>query len=366
MPRRSVAQLPLHDGKAPAWLFKRMKKLAGAIAEAVCHEFGADELLDKLADPWWFQAFGCVLGFDWHSSGLTTVACGALKESLKDRGKDLGIYIAGGKGKASRKTPAEIETFAEKSSATIDAAKLVYASRMSAKVDSAAVQDGYQVYHHTFCFTDAGGWAVVQQGMNHESGLARRYHWLGNSVEDFVCEPHKGIAAEEQHPLLNMVAKESGESREASADVAKLHPDEVLKTVEKLPLLDMPRRHELLVTEDVNAKHLRKIAIATYEEQPEDFERLLAMPGVGAKTVRSLALVSEVIYGAKPSFRDPARFSFAHGGKDGIPFPVDRDTYDRTLHILNESINRAKLGDPDKLRAIDALRRFVAPLKTQE
>ncbi len=365
LPRRSVAHLPLHGGKAPRWLFTRMKRLAAAIAEAVCHEFGADELLDKLADPFWFQAFGCVLGFDWHSSGLTTVACGALKDALKDRGKDLGIYVAGGKGKASRKTPAEIETFAGKSSVTIDAPKLVYASRMSAKVDSAAVQDGYQLYHHTFCFTDAGNWAVIQQGMSDETRLARRYHWLGSTVEDFVSEPHMGIAAEENHPLLNMVAAESDESRQASASTAKLHPDEVLKTVEKLPLLDMPRRHELSVAEDVNPKHLRKILVATYETQPEDFERLLGMPGVGAKTVRSLALIGELIYGAKPSFRDPARFSFAHGGKDGIPYPVDRDTYDRTVHVLNESINRAKIGDSDRLKALEALSRFVGRRKSR-
>jgi len=369
----------------------RMKKLAAAIAEAVCHEFGADELLDKLADPFWFQAFGCVLGFDWHSSGVTTVVCGALKEGLKDRGKDLGLYVAGGKGKTSRKTPAEIETFAAKSSVTIDAPKLVYASRMSAKVDSAAVQDGYQLYHHMFCFTDAGSWAVVQQGMSDETGLARRYHWLGSTVEDFVSEPHKGIATEENHPLLNMVAAESDKSRDASAETAKLHPDEVLKTVERLPLLgkwghstfspeehgddsengrekvecphfpvlEMPRRHALSLSEDVNAKHLRKILVATYETQPEDFERLLGMPGVGAKTVRSLALIGELIYGAKPSFRDPARFSFAHGGKDGIPYPVDRNTYDRTLYVLNESISRAKLGETEKLRALNVLAQFA-------
>ena len=359
MPRRGVAQLPLHGGKAPRWLFARMKKLAGAIAEAVCHEFGPDELLDKLADPYWFQAFGCVLGFDWHSSGLTTVACGALKDALSDRGKDLGVYVAGGKGRASRKTPAEIETFAAAASRTLDVPRLVYASRMSAKVDSAAVQDGYQLYHHMFCFTDAGNWAVVQQGMNEATRLARRYHWLGSAVEDFVSEPHKGIAAEETHPLLNMVAAESEDSRRASSSVARLHPDEVLKTFESLPLLELPARHELLVGEDVHPKHLRKILITTYESRPENFERLLAMPGVGAKTVRSLALIGELIYGAKPSFRDPARFSFAHGGKDGIPFPVDRRTYDRSLTVLNESISRAKLGHSERLRALEALAAFA-------
>jgi hypothetical protein len=361
MARRRVAQLPLHGGKAPGWLFGRMKQLAGAIAEAVCLEFGADELLDKLADPFWFQAFGCVLGFDWHSSGLTTVTCGALKDALKDRGKDLGLYVAGGKGGASRKTPAEIEAFSATSSKTIDAPRLVYASRMSAKVDSAAVQDGYQLYHHMFCFTDAGDWAVVQQGMSDETGLARRYHWLGSAVEDFVCEPHSGIAAEENHPLFNMVASESGASRDASAATARMHPDKVLKELAPLPLLDldMPRRHHVREHLDVDPKQLRKVLINTYESQPENFEKVLAMPGVGAKTVRSLALVGEIIYGAKPSFRDPARFSFAHGGKDGTPFPVDRDTYDRTVHVLREGISRAKLGHSDKLKALETLSRFV-------
>ncbi len=363
MPRHSIAHLPLHGGQAPHWLFKRMKGLAGAIAEAVCLEFGADELLDKLADPWWFQAFGCVLGFDWHSSGLTTVTCGALKDALKTRGREIGLYAAGGKGGASRKTPVEIETLASKSSQLIDAPRLVYASRMSAKVDSAAVQDGYQLYHHAFFFTDSGHWAVVQQGMNDANRMARRYHWLGSGVDDFVNEPHKGIAAEERHPLLNMVAAESAGSRRASADAAKLKPDEVLRELagatQALPLLDMPRRHPVVITEDVKAAHLRKVLLATYERQPEDFERLLAMPGVGAKTVRSLALVGEIIYGETPSFRDPARFSFAHGGKDGFPYPVDRTAYDRTVHVLNESINRAKLGASDKLRALRALAQFV-------
>jgi hypothetical protein len=336
-----------------------MKPMAAAIAEAICLEHGPDELLDRLADPFWFGAFGCVLGFDWHSSGLTTVACGALKEALADRGKDLGIYVAGGKGRTSRKTPAEIETFAGISSATIDAPALVYASRMTAKVDSAAVQDGYQVYHHTFVFTDTGSWAVIQQGMNDETGMARRYHWLGSTVEDFVNEPHAAVAADERHPLLNMVASESGASRDASAEIARMRPGDVLAEVEHLPLLDMPRRHELLATEDINPKHLRKVLLSTYEAQVEDFERLLSMPGVGAKTVRSLALIGELIYGARPSLRDPARFSFAHGGKDGTPFPVDRDMYSRTIHILTQGVNRAKLGHSDKLRALDALRKFL-------
>jgi len=237
--------------------------------------------------------------------------------------------------------------------------KLVYASRMSAKVDSAAVQDGYQLYHHMFAFTDSGNWAVVQQGMNDENHYARRYHWLGSTVEDFVCEPHKGVAAEERHPLLNMVAAESDASRSASTETARMNPDDVLKEVEHLPLLEMPRRHELLATEDINPRHLRRIAIATYEAQPENFEQLLAMKGVGAKTVRSLALVGELIYAAKPSFRDPARFSFAHGGKDGTPFPVDRATYDQTVDLLRESINRANLGHSDKLRALKALTGFL-------
>ncbi len=360
--RTGRADLPLHGGKAPRWLFARMTKLAGEIVSALVEEHGAPEVLARVSDPFWFQAFGCVLGFDWHSSGVTTTVCGALKEGLAGRERDTGIWVCGGKGKRSRNTPEEIERSA--GPLGLDAGKLVYASRMSAKVDSAAVQDGYQLYAHSFLFDADGRWAVVQQGMNEETRLARRYHWLSSGVEDFVKEPHAAVCADRPEQLtLNMVAAEGDGSRSASAEAARLKPEKLLAEIE--PHLDageslfMPRRHDIR-REDINPRHLRKVLLSTYERQPEDFEGLLGLPGVGAKTVRALALIGELVYGQAPSWRDPARFAFAHGGKDGHPFPVDRETYDRSIEILRRSLGRARIEHSDKRRAfgrLDALMR---------
>jgi hypothetical protein len=399
--KRHVAQLPLHTGKAPPWLFRRMTKLAGAVTAAIVDQFGPQEMLRRLSDPWWFQAFGCVLGFDWHSSGLTTVTCGALKEAAKVWGEELGILVAGGKGAASRKTPQEIADAADRH-AIAGGQRLVYASRMSAKVDSAAVQDGFTVYHHTFFFTPEGWWCVVQQGMDEASGWARRYHWLGESVDDFVCEPHEAIhdlsegldaatadpmgktpAVERQLTLLNMVAEEADKSRHATAALARENPDWLLAQIERYtegPTLFAPARHPVLKL-DVDLKRLRRIVVRAHEQNPAHFEALLGTEGVGPATVRSLALLAEIIFQAPPSRRDPAApraisgdsankpsgepadrrrwadYSYAHGGKDGTPFPVARATYDRNILVLNEAVRKARLGQTEKL---DALRRLSA------
>lgn len=416
--KRRLAQLPLHTGKAPPWLFERMKRLAAAVTMAIVDEFGPEEMLRRLSDPWWFQAFGCVLGFDWHSSGVTTVTCGAMKEAAKMCGADLGILVAGGKGATSRKTPQEIATASERHAIT-GGDRLVYASRMSAKVDSAAVQDGFQLYHHAFFFTPAGSWCVVQQGMNEASGWARRYHWLGESMEDFVCEPHAAIqnlsdaagagplgadAAENENPpdaarsmpadrgeaglrpprragnrqlLLNMVAEEAGQNRAASARLVLEHPDRIMEQVADLtegPTLFAPARHRVLPL-DFNPHRLRQILVAAHEQHPQDFESLLGMAGMGAVSVRSLSLLAEIIFQAPPSHRDPAQttaassqagkpadeprrwadYSHAHGGKDGTPFPVDRDTYDRNIAVLTDAVRRARLGQNDKFQALKRL-----------
>ena len=387
--KRRVAHLPLHGGKAPAWLFKRMTDMAGAITMAIIDEYGPQEMLRRLSDPWWFQAFGCVLGFDWHSSGVTTVTCGAMKEASKKFGDDLGIQVAGGKGGVSRKTPQEIVSTSDRLAIT-GGEKLVTASKLSAKVDSAAVQDGYQLYHHNFFFTESGQWCVVQQGMNEKNRWARRYHWLGESVDDFVCEPHSAIQdLSEQKPsedlpekqqakgklkqltLLNMVAEEGGANRDGSAALIRENPDWLMEQIEKYtkgPTLFAPARHRV-IDADINPTRLRKIVIDAHEQHPEDFRTLLGTPGVGPATIRSLALLAEVIYDAPASRRDPASgaapskdeerrwadYSYAHGGKDGTPFPVDCETYDKNIEVLSDAVRRARLGDNDKANALKRL-----------
>ena len=350
--KTGTANLPLHYGAAPRWLFKRMVRLAREIAILMVDEHGSQGFLARLADPFWFQAFGCVLGFDWHSSGLTTTTCGALKEGLRDVGDELGLYVAGGKGKTSRRTPQEIETSASK--LTVSPLPLIYASKMSAKVDNAAVQDGYQLYHHIMAFDRDGHWTVVQQGMNPTNRYARRYHWLGDTVEDFCCEPHSAICCDARQRTLNMVALESGDSRVATAEVSRLKPGKLIREIEHLHDLNLPKRHEVRL-QDISVNYLNRILIKTYERQSEDFERLLGIQGVGPATIRALTLVAELMYSTEPSFRDPARFSFAHGGKDGIPYPVNRVNYDRTIHVLRTAVRQAKLGETERM---DALRRL--------
>jgi len=359
--KRGHANLPLHGGRAPRWLFQRMKQLGGSITEVMVMEAGAEGFLKRIADPFWFQCFGCVLGFDWHSSGVTTTTCGAIKEGIRGKEHELGLFIGGGKGGTSRKTPDEIRKYSEK--AGTDGESLVYASRMSAKVDSSGLQDGFQVYHHSFLFTLSGKWAVVQQGMNAESGWARRYHWLGDKDQNFVCEPHSAICSDGGGKVLNMIAREADDSRQATAEMSRQKPDAILKELrlaraDDLPLLDMPKRHSITI-DDINPDRLKSTFSKAYEQQPQNFEALLGIPGVGAKTIRALSLVGQLLYGAEPSFRDPARFSFAHGGKDGIPYPVDRMTYDTTASIMEKAVSESKVGQSEKLEALRRMERFL-------
>lgn len=370
--KRRLAQLPLHEGKTPAWLFRRMTRLAGAVTMAIVDEYGPAEMLRRLSDPWWFQALGCVLGFDWHSSGVTTVTCGALKEASKTFGADLGILVAGGKGGTSRRTPAEIAAAADRHAVTA-ADRLIAASRMSAKVDSAAVQDGYTLYHHAFFFTPSGEWCVVQQGMNTTERTARRYHWLSEQVDDFVCEPHAAIrdlaaVAPESQCALNMVAGEADANRSACVSLLHEHPERILEEVKcctEGPTLFAPTRHRLLNI-DVNPRRLRQLILDAHDKHPESYATLLGSEGVGPAAVRSLALLAEIIYDAPISRRDPARpveadarqwadYAYAHGGKDRTPFPVDREQYDRSIGILMDAIRRARLGDNEKVNALRRL-----------
>jgi len=350
--RTGTTDLPLHYGNAPRWLFYRMGHLAGQITQAVILEYGTAGFLKRLSEPCWFQALGCVLGFDWHSSGLTTTTCGAIKEGIKGCEEDLGRFVAGGKGATSRKTPSEIVAWGEQTGIDID--PLVYSSRTAAKVDSAALQDGYQIYHHVFFFNKEGNWAVVQQGMNKTTRMARRYHWLSEAVADFVCDPHAAICCDARGVTLNLVARGSEETRHVSAQIACQQPQQVLTELTHLKTLSLPRRHAVLLA-DIHPDRLRRIFLKTYEAQPAGFEALLTLPGIGAKTMRALSLIAELIYGKPPSFEDPARYSFAHGGKDGTPFPVDRELYDRSIDILGRAIRRAKLNQTEELRAFKRL-----------
>jgi hypothetical protein len=358
MRKTGIADLPLHGGRAPAWLFGRMRRLARALVLVMREDAPPAALLRRLSDPYWFQAFGCLLGFDWHSSGLTTTVCGALKEALRGLEDEVGLYVAGGKGATSRKAPAEIARAGE--TLGRDPGGLVYASRMAAKVDSAAVQDGYQLYHHTFVFTPEAEWAVIQQGMRPEASYARRYHWLSAEVADFVCEPHRAIVAEQREPaVLNLVAGEGAAHRDAIARTAvEAGPAAVQQALRHLTL---PARHHIVPSDDVRADRLARILAATYERQPDGFEPLLALPGVGAKTLRALSLAAELIYGVPATLRDPAAYAFAHGGKDGHPYPVDRATYDQTIATLEQAVSRARLGEPDRLQALRRLARLDVP-----
>ena len=378
------ASLPLHGGKAPAWLFGRMVRLSREIIIYLASEYGSREVLRRLSDPFWFQAFGCVLGFDWHSSGVTTTVCGAVKEGLADVDRELGFFAAGGKGRTSRKTPDEIAAACDRVGR--DPQPLVYASRTAAKVDSAAVQDGYQLYHHVFFFTAQGDWCVVQQGMSDDTRMARRYHWLSEHVASFVDEPHEAVCCDARGETLNLVAHENDAVRRASAALAAQPPEVTLTALANVALtppfdraqggrealerpdaaapgarvLSMPRRHELLPELDVATPYLEKILVKTYERAPEDFEVLLGIEGVGPKTLRALALASELVHGTAATIRDPARFAFAHGGKDGTPYPVDKLTYDKTIEILNKAINRSAIDRSEKVKAFRRLAAFGA------
>jgi len=343
---KGFADLPLHYGRAPRWLFNRMVKLAGAISEAIV-EYGTATLLEKISDPFWFQAFGCVLGFDWHSSGLTTTVCGALKIALKDA--NLGIAVCGGKGKTSLKTPEEILN-SDLGLSMQKLENLAYASRISAKVDNACIQDGFQLYHHCFIFDERGNWAVIQQGMNDSLHKARRYHWFSEDIEgSMVDEPHSAICCDiKLNKVLDMTSSKSEEVRKCSVAIAQEFERE-LKNL-KIKKLVMPRHHELYEF------HLSKYGRAILEKiktiEPKGYEELIAIKGVGPKTIRALALISELIYGKAPSYRDPAVYSFAHGGKDGWPYPVDKKGYDESIYTLRRAIEEARLGKREKLKML--------------
>jgi hypothetical protein len=352
--RTGIANLPLHYGKVPPWLFGRMCQLAREITIVTVTEFGTGEMLRRLSDPFWFQALGCVLGYDWHSSGVTTTVCGAIKEGMRGLERELGLFVAGGKGRTSRKTPLEIENTGHL--LKVNPSSLVYASRMSAKVDSSALQDGYQLYHHSFFFTRDGSWAVIQQGMNEVNRYARRYHWLGEKVADFVCEPEAAICSQARGEALNLVALESAKVRDVIAHVAaEEKPDKIVGQLNRLKTLNLPRRAYISL-EDIHPDRLSKIFLTAYEHKPENFESLLALEGVGAKTLRALSLISELVYETPVSLRDPASYSFAHGGKDGYPYPVDRKTYDSSIQFLTQAVEKAKIGDREKLEAFKRLR----------
>lgn len=346
--KKGHADLPLHYGTVPAWLATRMSLLGGAISEAIVMEYGRSEYLQRLSDPFWFQSLGCVLGMDWHSSGITTSVMNALKKSVNLRSRELGIYICGGRGKSSRKTPEELLLIADRTG--LNGAELVRSSKLSAKVDNTAVQDGYQLYLHSFIVTSEGEWAVIQQGMNPQTRMARRYHWLSTSLDSFTEEPHTSICGHNHGLILNLTDREAAPTKSGILDITRENPVKVLREAS----LIMPQRHDVR-GEDINLKRLGAALILAHETHPEDIESLLLLPGVGPRTLQSLTLVSEVIHGTPSRFSDPARFSFAHGGKDGHPHPVPTKVYDRTIEVLDNAIQRAKLGDKDKSEALKNL-----------
>ncbi|RYJ45039.1 DUF763 domain-containing protein [Flavobacterium beibuense] len=349
MKRSGSADLPLHNGHVPLWLSERMSKLGLAIVETIAMEFSTEEVVTKLADPFWFQSFGAVMGMDWHSSGITTSVLGALKKSVNPHSKELGIYICGGKGKHSMKTPNELLFVGEKTG--LNGAQLADFSKLTAKVDNTAIQDGFQLYQHNFIVTDKGDWCVIQQGMNNSNGMARRYHWHSKDLQSFINEPHTFIYGKNQGEILNLTANSASSAREKSLQIANENPDKVLKEVNHLV---MPNHHDVRM-KDINMKRLGAMLWVTHENRPQNFESLLMLKGMGPRALQSLALVSEVIYGTPTRFEDPARFSFAHGGKDGHPFPVPVKVFDETINTLQMAINRAKIGNSDKIHAIKKL-----------
>ncbi len=361
--RTGIATVPLDWGKCPPWLFKRMKRLSRGIVLAIVEEFGEEELLRRLSDPVWFQSLGCVIGFDWNSSGLTTTTLGALKEGLRGLESEIGVFICGGKGKTSRKTPNQIQEWGEFLKLPLENIdNLIYASKTSAKVDSSLVQDGFQIYHHNLIFSKKGTWAVVQQGLDTENQKARRYHWLSSNVNSFIEEPHSGIISQDKKKPLNLTAKESSDNKKVSRELVIEEPKQFMKDLKiivkrsspkskgftQMSLDDIEFDWHPVVNEKFDLKRLEKNISIANNAKPENFEALLTTKGVGPRTIRALSLVSELIYGAKPSYEDPARYTFAYGGKDGTPYPVDRSTYDKSLEIIERGINKSKVSNKEK------------------
>jgi len=359
MKRSGIADLPLHGGRVPTWLAERMTKLGTAITETIVHDYGTSAFLSRLSDPFWFQAFGAVMGMDWHSSGITTSVMGALKRGLAPKANELGLYVCGGRGRFSRNTPNELRVIAEKRG--FDGEALVRTSRLTARVDNNAIADGFQIYLHSFVVTSTGEWAVVQQGLNDRNGMARRYHWHSASVRDFVAEPHTGIVGEHQGTIMNLVDADARRARSAMLDIANEHPD---KTLSEARHLRMPAHHAVRAR-DVDLKRLGAMLAVAYEKDLKHFADLLLVEKLGPRTLQSLALVAEVVHGAPSRFNDPARFSFAHGGKDGHPHPVPLKTYDESLNFLRSSLDAAKVGDSEKLDGFRRLERFVRTVETR-
>ncbi|MBS1606034.1 MAG: DUF763 domain-containing protein [Bacteroidetes bacterium] len=346
MKRSGAADLPLHYGYVPQWLAERMARLGLAVTEVLLAEYGKQEVIRRLADPFWFQSLGAVMGMDWHSSGITTSVMGALKRAINPHSRELGIYICGGKGKYSRQAPQEIVKVCETTG--LDAEKLVRSSKLSAKVDNTVVQDGFQLYMHCFVLSDEGQWTVIQQGMSGGSSMARRYHWHSADIRSFVEEPHTAICGANRGIILNLADREAGPAQQAVVSLTQEKPEQMMQDIQRLVL---PAHHEVR-TEDVDLRRLGAVLWLAHDRQPADFEELIMLEGVGPRTLQSLALVSEVIHGTPSRFRDPARFAFAHGGKDGHPFPVPTAVYDETIEILQTAVHKAKLGQTDKLDAV--------------
>ncbi|REC50270.1 DUF763 domain-containing protein [Chryseobacterium pennipullorum] len=353
MKRSGTADLPLHYGKVPPWLYERMSVLGLSIIEVILMDYGKDEVLRRLADPFWFQSFGAVMGMDWHSSGITTSVMGALKRSINPNSQALGLYICGGKGKFSRETPSELIRIADQTG--LNGTELVRASKLSAKVDNTAIQDGYQLYLHNFVLSDNGNWSVIQQGMHESDGTARRYHWHSENITSFIEEPHTGINGISRGKILNLTDVEAAGNRKGILDISLTDSVDVMKDFSRLIL---PAHHDVRAS-DVDLKRLGALLYVAREQQPQNFEDLLMLEGVGPRTMQSLALVSEVIHGAPSRFADPARFSFAHGGKDGHPFPVPTKTYDESISILRKGIEKSKLGNSDKLNSLNKLHQII-------
>jgi len=351
--RSGSADLPLHYGHVPPWLAQRMAKLGLAITESILLEYGRAEVIRRLSSPFWFQTLGAVMGMDWHSSGITTSVMGALKKSINPLSKELGIYICGGKGKFSRETPNEILKIAEKTG--LNGRELVRSSKLSAKVDNTAIQDGFQLYLHSFILSSDGDWAVVQQGMSDANSTARRYHWHSENLKSFVEEPHTGVCGINQGKILNLTANEADLTRKTMMSITDESPNRMIAEIQKLVI---PNHHDVR-SKDVDLKRLGSILWLAQEKKPSDFEELLLLEGMGPRTLQSMALVSEVIYGTPSRFSDPARYSFANGGKDGHPFPVPVNVYDETISVLQRAVEKAKIGNTDKQQAIKSLHQIT-------
>jgi uncharacterized protein len=352
MRRSGHADLPLHGGRVPAWLADRMTRLGTAISESILLHYGPSELLSRLSDPFWFQAFGSVMGMDWHSSGITTSVIGALKRGLNPRAQELGIYICGGRGRHSRKTPDELRAVAEKTG--LDGDALARTSRLTARIDNNAIADGFQIYLHAFVLTTGGEWAVIQQGLNDDVGLARRYHWHSAAVRDFTCAPHTAIEGAPQGEIMNLVDADARAAQGALIEISHQSPEITIRDLR----LAMPSHHDVRA-ENVDLKRLGAVLAVAYERDLHDFAELLLVEKLGPRTLQSLALIAEVVHGTPVRFSDPARFSFAHGGKDGHPFPVPLKTYDASLNVLRSALDSARTGDRDKLDGMRRLDQFV-------